>query len=324
MPPATVAIANAARGAQFTRPSVSFGSARDAFRAFLDAADLAEGERVLLPAFVGWSAREGSGVFDPVRQLGLSYAFYPMTDDLRVDVPRLAAMLAEGRVRVLVLIHYFGYVDPAAAEILALARRHGVLVLEDEAHAMLTDLVGGASGRAGDAAIFSLHKVLPVPTGGALVFNAPDHPLRGRIQETGEATVQPWDYDLFAISARRVENARVAAAEVEALRGEVTPLWDGLPAGTVPQTFPVVVERVSRDALYFAMNAAGYGVVSLYHTMVSELGVDEHPAAHRLAGRILNLPVHQDTGPDEIRAMVGELGRQIQRLHADAQHADAR
>ena len=318
MPPAAVLVANAARGLGYTRPSTPFGSAREAFRAFLRAAAVPDDERVLLPAFVGWSAREGSGVFDPVRELGLGHAFYPMTDTLRIDVDRLAEILAEGRVRVLVVVHYFGYVDPSYEAVMTLARRHGVLVLEDEAHAMLTDLVGGASGRAGDACVFSLHKMLPLADGGTLVFNDPGHPLRARVRPGVAGSGQPWDYDLHRIAARRVANARVAAREVAALHGHVTPLWPDLPAGTVPQTFPVVVETVSRDDLYFGMNAAGYGVVSLYHTMVAELGADEFPAAHRLARRILNLPVHQDADEPQIRSMVAELGRQVHRLRADA------
>ena len=312
-----VSIPKVARGAQHTRPATAFASARDAFGAFLDAADIPAGETVLLPAFVGWSANEGSGVFDPVRRLGVGYRFYPMTDALRIDIERLAEILAEGRTRVLVVIHFFGYVDPAFAAVVALARSHGVLVLEDEAHAMLTDLVGGASGRQGDAAVFSLHKLLPVPDGGMLVFNDAGHPLRARVRPGDARDVQLWDYDLQRIAAQRIDNARVAADAVEALgdlRGELTPLWDGLPAGVVPQTYPVVVEHVSRDALYFAMNEAGFGVVSLYHTMVAEIDADAFPAAHRLARRILNLPVHQDADADRIRQMVVELGRQTRRL----------
>ena len=310
-------ISKVAREPRFLRPALPFVSARRAFGAFLDAADLADDVAVLLPAFIGWSANEGSGVFDPVRERALPVRFYPMTDTLRIDVEGLAASLEQHPGAVLVLIHYFGYVDPAYDAALDLARRHGAIVLEDEAHAMLTDLVGGRSGRAGDASVFSLHKMLPVPTGGTLVFNVPTHPFLARVEPDDERQGHPWDYDLHAIAARRVENARIVAEEITALAGDVTPLWAALPEGIVPQTYPVVVEHVSRDALYFGMNAAGYGVVSLYHTMISELSAEAFPDAHRLARRILNLPVHQDAQPDQLRAMVGELGRQIRSLRAD-------
>lgn len=308
-------ISKGAREARFVRPAFHFDSARLAFRAFLEAADIPDGAVVLLPAFIGWSANEGSGVFDPVRELGLMYRFYPMTDDLRIDPNALRAELDHGDVAVLVLIHYFGFPDPLAANLAALAQSRGVLVLEDEAHAMLTDVVGGASGRDGDAAIFSLHKMLPVPAGGTLLLRG--DALAASITG-GPAGVDPWAYDLHRIAARRVANAAAAAEAVEALRGDVTPLWDEIPAGVVPQTFPVVIETVSRDTLYFGMNAAGFGVVSLYHTMITEIGDGAFPAARRLARRILNLPVHQDARPDEVRACVAELGRQITALRSDA------
>ena len=59
----------------YRRTMVAFPSARTAFKAFLARAGFSAGDRVLLPAYVGWSPREGSGVFDPVRELQLPCAF---------------------------------------------------------------------------------------------------------------------------------------------------------------------------------------------------------------------------------------------------------
>lgn len=311
-------IQKVAREPRFLRPQLAFESARMSFEAFLRAANPDGRQFVLLPAFIGWSAREGSGVFDPIRNLGLSYKFYPMTDDLRIDLDRLADLLRRHPVRVLVLIHYFGYVDPAYEQAVELARQAGALILEDEAHAMLSDLVGGVCGRAGDAAIFSLHKMLPVQSGGRLLFNSPDHPLLAAVAEAAALDCAVGlDYDLAEIARLRVENARRVERLLPALEGVIDPLWPGLPEGTVPQTYPVLVRSGSRDELYFRLNHAGYGVVSLYHTMVAELDAATFPAAHRLARRILNLPVHQDACPEQIETMVAELGRQA-RLVAEA------
>src|SRR5580704_753820 len=122
------------------RQVVPYQSAREAFRAILNALDLAAG-KVLLPSYVGWSAREGSGVFDPIVSLRLNFGFYAMDERLRIDIDSLRTELQSGGIRVLVLIHYFGYVDPSYEEAVKIARAHGVFVLEDEAHAMLSDLV---------------------------------------------------------------------------------------------------------------------------------------------------------------------------------------
>ena len=54
------------------------------------------------------------------------------------------------------------------------------------------------------------------------------------------------------------------------------------------------------------MNEIGYGVVSLYHTMIDELAetlVNEH----EISGRILNLPIHQDIESDQLDEMLETL-----------------
>jgi dTDP-4-amino-4,6-dideoxygalactose transaminase len=150
----------------FRRSVIGFRSARDAFRVLLTACGITTGDSILLPSFIGWSAREGSGVYDPVASIGAESIFYRMNENLSIDADDVQCKIRMRKPRVLVLIHYFGYPDPNAAALAAYAHKHGVLVLEDEAHAMLSDLVGGACGRTGDAVIFSLHKMLPFREGG--------------------------------------------------------------------------------------------------------------------------------------------------------------
>jgi dTDP-4-amino-4,6-dideoxygalactose transaminase len=275
---------------------------------------------VLLPAFVGWSPREGSGVFDPVRTLGVRHAFYAVDERLDLDLADLARLLAVGDVAVVVLIHYFGRPDPQTTAAAALARAHGATVLEDEAHALYTDLVAGAAGRVGDACVLSLHKMLPVDGGGALVLNAGADARLAAFTATGDhsALRVVWEHDLAAIAAQRRENAAALAVALAPLAGVVEPLWSTLPAGTVLQTFPVRIHGISRDDLYHAMNAAGYGVVSLYHTLVAELSAEAFPASHRLARTIMNLPVHQDATPAQLQALVAELARQVARAPRSA------
>jgi len=140
------------------RPVVAFRSAREAFGAILRGLEITSG-KVLLPAYIGWSPREGSGVFDPVASLGLDYEFYGLNERLRIDLDSLRAALQTGKIRVVVIIHYFGYVDPCYPEAVRIARQHNVFTVEDAAHAMLTDLVGGVCGRSGDACIYSFHKM---------------------------------------------------------------------------------------------------------------------------------------------------------------------
>lgn len=63
----------------------------------------------------------------------------------------------------------------------------------------------------------------------------------------------------------------------------------------------------NRDRIYEIMNGQGYGVVSLYHTLIEELRNSEHEDALWLSKRILNLPIHQDCDVTEYQGMMEVL-----------------
>lgn len=266
---------------------------------------------VLLPAYVGWSSTEGSGVFDPVQQLNVPFEFYRVTRDLWIDLDDLCAKISSGSARVLLLIHYFGYPDPALAEAVACARRHGVSVLEDEAHAFFSDWVGGVCGRLGDAAVMSIHKVLPVDSGGLLVLNPTIEPATlEKLQnapERRDLELNLLDYDLPGIADCRRRHALELLEQIKSLSPRITALRPDLPRGVAPQTLPVLVNTGSRDELHRQLNACGYGVVSLYHTLISPISPSDFPESHWLSRRILNLPVHQDVEEEAIGAMLRRL-----------------
>lgn len=288
----------------FHRPSLSFANARSALGAVFKGLGVPDRGGVLLPSYIGWSPREGSGVFDPVRQLEAPYWFYSVNRNLRFDPKEIARMIRLRRPRVLLLIHYFGWPDPSAAEAAKAAQAEGVAVVEDEAHAMYSDLVGGVCGRYGDAAVFSLHKMLPVTDGGLLMLNRHDLAVpEGR----NGGNDRLGGYDLAQIARVRIRNAQVLTRLISRLSPAAKPLWDDLPEGVVPQTFPIVLESEYRDRVYDIMNANGLGVVSLYHTMISEMSQDEFADAHWLSRHILNLPVHQDVREEDLAPLVQHL-----------------
>jgi len=284
-------------------------NARGALLRYLRECRLKRGETILLPAYVGWSPREGSGIFDPVRELELDYAFYRLDESLGIDMGSLRGAIARGNARVLLLVHYFGHVDPAYAEAVSLARGACLRIIEDEAHAMLSDLVGAACGRLGDVCLYSLHKLLPMNSGGMLVRNTleagPGQPGRG------EAASALWRHDLAAIAASRRRNAQHLYGLLDGMEGDVEPLWGPPAESEVPQTLPVRLLRANRDAVYHGLNRAGFGVVSLYHTLIEPIAPTAFPDSHRLARRILNLPVHQDILPEQLDAMAACLKKSL-------------
>jgi len=291
------------------RPRAPFPRARDAFEAVMRAMGVSPADSVLLPAYVGWSPREGSGIHDPIAAVGATAKFVWVSRHLEVDLDHFRRGLAEGP-RLVLLVHYFGRPDPGSAEMAALAREAGVPVLEDEAHALFTDLVGGATGRLGDAVIFSLHKQLACEVGGELRVKAGAPEPFFMALEAGqqlEGALDPSDYDLAQLAQRRLENAQMLAEALAEHCPGVTPLWPCIEEGVIPQTFPVIIEHADRDRLYERFNAAGWGGTSLYHTMIPEITPADFPDSHWLARRIFNLPIHQDVEPEQMIPMAKAL-----------------
>jgi dTDP-4-amino-4,6-dideoxygalactose transaminase len=78
---------------------------------------------------------------------------------------------------------------------------------------------------------------------------------------------------------------------------------------SVPESFPILLRNRSvRNAVHARLNEQGFGLISLYHQLIAEVGAD-YRAERGIADRITNLPVHQDAEPAEVRRMVDALER---------------
>ena len=67
------------------------------------------------------------------------------------------------------------------------------------------------------------------------------------------------------------------------------------------------IERITKEQKEEIMNQKGYGVVSLYHTLIEPLRNKEFGEAWDLSKCILNLPIHQDVDTNEYPNLVHEL-----------------
>ena len=270
-----------------------FESARKAFAYVLSQY---QSLSILVPAYIGYSSREGSGVFDPIRESGIKYSFYTMNRDLCIDMNDLTKQLSKHEKGILLLIHYFGFKDPDYSAIMGLATKMNYMVVEDYAHALYTYLWSG--DRNFDYAFFSLHKMLPYSNGGMLISKHSQ-------QLENIKYFNLFEYDIYQIAQRRRENYQKLKDLIEPLcvAFHIHILRDTI-GEAVPQSFPILLpDTKSRDRLYFGLNEAGFGVVSLYHELISEIH-EYYSDSHFLASRILNLPVHQDAHVDELESMV--------------------
>ena len=151
--------------------------------------------KVLLPAYIGWSPNEGSGIFDSVINAGIDFDFYPVDKFLQIDFSEFRKKTESEFRPLILLVHYFGIVDRQYEAITSWLSGMGHYFVEDCAHAMLTDLIGGRCGRKGKYSFYSLHKMLPMQTGGVLVSNYSNDEIVP-VKSDGEAALA-LDYDFF-------------------------------------------------------------------------------------------------------------------------------
>ncbi|KFC39614.1 DegT/DnrJ/EryC1/StrS family aminotransferase [Elizabethkingia anophelis] len=285
------------------RQWVYTSSARDAWSEILESfkKDF-PGKKVLLPSYIGWSSNEGSGIFDSVKNAGVDFDFYRLNKNLKIDFEHLKETVSKNDGCLVLLVHYFGFIDAQYDDITKWFDLHNVLYVEDCAHAWLTDLIGGKCGRKGKYAFYSLHKILPILSGGLKVVNRPDV----NVENNSINPQVSLNYDLFSIYSKRVENYNYLLRKLSDIRG-INVIYKELEAGICPQTLPVILENIDRDMLYHELNRKGFGMVSLYHTMIGELENFDSDAAKYTSKNIINFPVHQDITFNDLDELIENL-----------------
>lgn len=139
-------------------------------------ADIEPGDEVIMPSFTFTSTanafllRGAKIVFCDIRP-----------DTLNLDESRLPALISS-RTRAIVPVHYAG-VGCEMDEIMRLADRHGLKVIEDAAHAIMAKYKGRWLGSIGHINTFSFHETKNYSSGegGALLLNDQELALRAEI-----------------------------------------------------------------------------------------------------------------------------------------------
>ncbi len=117
---------------------------------------------------------------EPLERLGLQVRCYRVTRELEADLDDIERRM-DSSVKALLVTHFFGF-EQKLQELRALCDRRGVYLIEDCAHALLSRGNVSELGRVGDAAIFSMRKSLPLPNGGAVLFNNPSLALAEQLK----------------------------------------------------------------------------------------------------------------------------------------------
>lgn len=263
---------------------------------------------VLLPAYIGYTEREGSGVLDPVEAHAAPFGFYRVDNDLRVDLDDFARQLASGGFTIALVIHYFGICRNDMARIKALCSEHGVLLVEDCAHAFQLDAPGQRLGNYGDFSFYSLHKYLASSAGGALKVNSTALAL-GPLAPGQEIALD----DLAQYARTNFgEVATIRRANYLAYEQHLPALADCRPMyrladDEIAQSFAVRIGQGLREQLYFHLIERNIPVTALYYRLIDQLKAEQYPVSFAISGEILNLPVHQDIDPADVVTICAEI-----------------
>ncbi|WP_370195805.1 MULTISPECIES: DegT/DnrJ/EryC1/StrS family aminotransferase [Aurantimonas] len=292
--------------------AVGLANGLDALILALRVLDVGQGDEVIVPSntyIATWLAVSAVGAIPvPVE---------PDPATHNIDPARIAAAITP-RTRVLLPVHLYG--QPADMDpILALARQHGLAVVEDAAQAHGARYKGRRIGAHGDVVCWSFYpgkNLGALGDGGAVTTNRAD--LADRV-----AVLRNYGSRVKYVNEVKGVNSRLDPIQAAVLRVKLACLDDwtdrrrtiadlytreladsGLilphvPDWAAPAWHLYVVRSVARDALQDRLGTAGIGTLIHYpippHMQDAyaklDLAPDALPHARDLAGEVLSLPI---------------------------------
>lgn len=268
--------------------------------------------------------------------LGARPVFVDVNDELLMDPAAVEAALTP-RTRALLPVHWAGLPAdmPALAE---LARRHGLLLFEDAAQAILASIDGVPVGSWGEAAAFSLHPLKNLNVwgdAGVVATRSADLDQRLRLIRNhglaGRDEVVMWGHNsrldtvqaavgnvlleqVEEITARRIAHARRLD---EAFADLAPALRTPLRRPGARHVYHLYILRVAEDRDRLLAHLQERGIEAKIHYPVPlhlqpaarglGYGPGDFPRAEAQAREILTLPVHQHLSEEELSYMIAQV-----------------
>lgn len=140
-----------------------FGFGRVALFEGLKILGIKEEDNVMVPEYVC------NVVTAPMHRLNIKVKFYEVDKNL-VPVWSSIEKKIDKRTKALLIVNYFGFPNDLRAA-RDFCDRHGIYLIEDNAHSFLSSDNGLPLGSIGDISFFSFRKIAPISNGAALVVN---------------------------------------------------------------------------------------------------------------------------------------------------------
>jgi perosamine synthetase len=252
-----------------------------------------------------------------------------------LDPERVAAAITE-RTRVIMPVHLYGQPCDMAA-IRALAKRHGIRVLEDAAEAHGAEEHGKRTGSLADLAAFSFYanKIITTGEGGMLVTD--DAALAARAKKLRDQAYEPdrrfvhqelgYNYRLTnlqaAIGAAQLAQLDGFVAHRRAVARRYDEKLAGLAGITLPARIPgrdsvhwmyaLLVDKKPRAEIVTALRERGIDSRTFFHPLHQQPLYAERfrglslPVAERLGAVGLNLPTGNELTLEEVDAVAAAL-----------------
>ena len=307
-----------------------FANGHLALEAALEALDLPAGSEVITTPFTFVSTTHA------IVRRGLRPVFCDVKpEDGTLDPSGIEPLITE-RTSAILPVHVYGHVcDTSAIE--SIARRHGLKVVYDAAHAFGVQRNGVPVEALGDASVLSFHatKAFSTVEGGAVCYR--DSALRQRLEDSrnfgirdkehceavgGNAKLNELQAAMGLCNLRRVDQDLAARRALSAryralLSSPVLPFPLSPDPAVLPNGayFPVLFpSQARRDAACTALEAEGIGARKYFWPLSSDaacyrgvLDPGNTPVARDLAERILCLPLYPGLTEADLGRIVGLL-----------------
>ena len=251
--------------------------------------------------------------------------------DYTMDVTKIESLITDKTVAI-VPVHVYGNMCDDDA-ITAIAKKHGLKVIYDAAHAFGAAYKGRSAGALGDASMFSFHatKVFNTIEGGAVCFrddglvdklndwkNFGQHTSEDVIYAAGNGKMSEFQAAMGLCNLRHLEGEiakrgqavkryRQRLSNVEGIR--LCPVQQGVTPNYA--YFPVVFDgyKYDRDQVAELLKAENIVARKYFYPLTNDFacyadlptaGEDKTPVAKHIAYRILTLPLFADLTVDDV------------------------